>query len=92
VDHAMAKLVTRTLLLDGEETKLSLEMAFWDALMLIADDQRKSVSAIIEEANDNTDVRDLSSAVRLFVLDYYRKSQRVSDRPSRRAQAGRPPQ
>jgi predicted DNA-binding ribbon-helix-helix protein len=72
----MAELVTRTLRLDGEETELSLEKAFWDALMLMADDQRKSVVAIIEDANDNTDARDLSSAVRLFVLDHYRGCKR----------------
>jgi predicted DNA-binding ribbon-helix-helix protein len=92
VDQEMAKLVTRTLLLDGEETKLSLEMAFWDALMLMADDQRKSVGAIIEEANDTARGRGLSSTVRLFVLDYYRKSQAMLDRPSRRVQGRRAPQ
>jgi predicted DNA-binding ribbon-helix-helix protein len=73
MDQRMAELITRTLLLDGEETELSLEKGFWNALMLMADDQRKSVSAIIEDANDNRDARDLSSALRLFVLDYYRR-------------------
>ena len=72
MDQRMAELITRTLRLDGEETEISLEMGFWDALMLMADDQRKSVIAIIEDAIDNSDARDLSSAVRLFVLDHYR--------------------
>jgi predicted DNA-binding ribbon-helix-helix protein len=76
VDQRRAELITRTLLLDGEETELCLEMAFWDALMLMADDKRKSVIAIIEDASDNSDARDLSSAVRLFVLDHYRGRQR----------------
>ena len=76
MDQRMAELITRTLLLDGEETELTLEKGFWNALMLMADDQRKSVIAIIEDANDNTDARDLSSAVRLFVLDHYRGRKR----------------
>jgi predicted DNA-binding ribbon-helix-helix protein len=73
----MAEIISRTLLLDGEETELSLETAFWDALTLMADDQRTSVSAIIEGAiSGNTDARDLSSTVRLFVLDYFRRRHR----------------
>jgi predicted DNA-binding ribbon-helix-helix protein len=76
VDQRMPQIITRTLLLDGEETELSLETAFWDALMLVADDQRSSVSAMIELASDGTEARDLSSAVRLFVLDYYRRRMR----------------
>ena len=65
--------VTRTIILDGEEITLSLEAIFWDALMWIADERHKSVGAIIEEVDDNTEFRDLSSAVRLFVLQYYRR-------------------
>jgi predicted DNA-binding ribbon-helix-helix protein len=76
VDQRRAELITKTLLLDGEEIELCLEMAFWDALMLMADDQRKRVIAIIEDAFDNTEDCDLSSAVRLFVLDYYRGRKR----------------
>jgi predicted DNA-binding ribbon-helix-helix protein len=56
--------------------RASLESLFWDALMMIADDQRKSISAVIEDINDNTDVSDFSSAVRLFVLDYYHRRKR----------------
>jgi len=68
--------ITRTLLLDGAKTELPLEPIFWDALMMIGDDQRKSISAVIENINDNTDTRDLSSAVRVFVLEYYRRRKR----------------
>ena len=76
LDELPPGVISRTLLLDGEETELSLEPIFWDALMTIADDRRKSVVAVIEEAADNTDACDLSSAVRLFVLDYYLRRQR----------------
>ena len=65
--------VTRTLFLGGEEITLSLEAIFWDGLMWIADEQHKSVGALIEEIDDNTDGEGLSSAIRLFVLQYYRR-------------------
>jgi predicted DNA-binding ribbon-helix-helix protein len=73
VDQRRAEIIIRTLVIDGEETALSLETAFWDALTLMADDQHRSITAIIEDASGNTDAGDLSSAVRLFVLDYYRR-------------------
>jgi predicted DNA-binding ribbon-helix-helix protein len=69
----MAEVITRTLVLDGEETEISLETGFWDALMRIADVQRKSVVAVIEDISDNTHDDSLSSAIRLFVLDHYRR-------------------
>jgi predicted DNA-binding ribbon-helix-helix protein len=69
----MAERISRTLLIDGEETEVALELGFWDALVRIADEQHKSVVAVIEDANGSTDDYDLSSAVRLFVLDHYRR-------------------
>ena len=72
VDQRMAELVTRTILIDGKRTELRLESAFWDALMRIADDQRTSVIALIEGIEADRKALGLASAVRLFVLDYYR--------------------
>ena len=72
-DEPLPGLITRILVLEGEETELSLESAFWDALMMIADEVGKSVAALIEEINDTSDAYPLSSAVRLFAFDYYRR-------------------
>lgn len=55
----------------GHRTSITLEPAFWDSLKEIAAIQKKSVSDIIVEA-DAKDTKNLSSTLRLFVLNYYK--------------------
>jgi predicted DNA-binding ribbon-helix-helix protein len=54
---------------------MSLEDAFWNALQDIAASQGTSVRRLVEAIDSERRERlhaNLSSAVRLFVLDYYR--------------------
>ena len=55
----------------GHRTSITLEPAFWDSLKEIAAVQKRSVSDIVAEA-DTKDPKNLSSTLRLFVLDYYK--------------------
>jgi predicted DNA-binding ribbon-helix-helix protein len=70
--------VKRSVTIAGRRTSVSLENAFWVALGEIAATQgiRRTalVSTIKSERRGN-----LSSAMRLFVLDYYRSRCRVKD-------------
>jgi predicted DNA-binding ribbon-helix-helix protein len=67
----------RSISLGGGRTSVALEDPFWDELKGIAAAQGIPVNQLI--ASIDTDRREcqynnLSSALRLFVLDYYRRS------------------
>ena len=65
----------RSVNIDGHETSVHLEDAFWDAFKEIAAAQGTTngrlVAAIDSERHERQHTN-LSSAIRLFVLDYYR--------------------
>lgn len=58
----------RSVLIAGHPTSVSLEEEFWDALKAEAAVRGVSVNALIEEI-DAGRAGNLSSAIRLFVLD-----------------------
>lgn len=63
----------RSLTIAGHRTSVSLEDAFWDALKEIADGENRSVPTLIAEIDSRRGDHNLSSALRLFVLDHYRR-------------------
>ena len=66
--------VKRSVKVGNKITSLALEDAFWNALKDIAASQGTSVSRLLEAIDSERRERlhaNLSSAVRLFVLDYY---------------------
>jgi predicted DNA-binding ribbon-helix-helix protein len=63
-----ATIVKRSVRIAGHATSVSLEAAFWQGLCDIAAARRVSVNALLV-AIDATRDGNLSSAIRLFVLD-----------------------
>lgn len=61
----------RSLTVKGHRTSISLEDAFWSALRKIAIKQSKSVSELVELIDTDRGEAGLSSAIRLYILDYY---------------------
>ena len=61
--------VKRSVTVAGHRTSLSLEPEFWDALKRIAQQDRRTVSGLIGEIDAARGQRNLSSAVRVFVLE-----------------------
>ena len=62
--------------IDGLQTSVSVEEAFWDGLKSVADDQAIPVNqlvATIDRERRERLYKNLSSAIRLFVLNYYRQ-------------------
>ncbi len=57
--------------LSGHATSVTLEDAFWQALKKIAQEQKRSLSQLITEI-DNQRAIPLSSALRLYVFHYYK--------------------
>ena len=65
-------IVKRSIVLDGHKTSVSLEDAFWSSLKEIADAQATTLSAMVAEIDKKREQSNLSSAIRLFVLDQVR--------------------
>ncbi len=65
---AAATIAKRSLVIDGHRTSVSLEDAFWRRLRAIAKERGVSVNRLVAEIDRHRD-GNLSSAIRLFVLD-----------------------
>jgi predicted DNA-binding ribbon-helix-helix protein len=73
----------RSIVIAGHKTSVSLEDAFWSGLKEIAARRATTPSALIDEINKKRQHANLSSALRLFVLDFYR-SQASDEEPDHR--------
>lgn len=64
--------VKRSVMVGGHKTSVSLEDAFWDSLKEIATRRGVSLSTQLASIDIHRKTANLSSAIRLFVLDYFR--------------------
>ena len=64
--------VKRSVRLRGRKTSVSLEDEFWNALKKIASDRHATLSELVGDLDAQRQRGNLSSALRLFVLEYYR--------------------
>jgi predicted DNA-binding ribbon-helix-helix protein len=64
-------IVKRSIVLAGHKTSVSLEDAFWQALKEIARARNTTLSEIVAAIDDKQRQGNLSSSIRLFVLEYY---------------------
>ena len=65
-------IVKRSILLAGRKSSVSLEDEFWNALKKIANDRYVTMSELVSDIDAQRQQGNLSSALRLFVLEYYR--------------------
>jgi len=64
--------VKRSIVIAGHKTSVSLEDAFWDALKEIATVRSATLSEVVAGIDASRSRGNLSSAIRLFVLEHYR--------------------
>jgi predicted DNA-binding ribbon-helix-helix protein len=57
---------------NGHKTSVSLEDEFWSALKVIAGKRLTNLSDLVTAIDGQRQHGNLSSAIRLFVLDFYR--------------------
>jgi predicted DNA-binding ribbon-helix-helix protein len=69
-----SSVVKRSIVLAGQKTSVSLEQAFWNGLKHIAMGRRQTLSDLIGRIDAERQHGNLSSAVRLFVLNHYQRS------------------
>ncbi len=67
--------VKRSIVIAGHKTSVSLEDAFWTGLKEIAAARDITLSDMVAAIDQDRRHGNLSSAIRLFVLDHYRNSQ-----------------
>jgi predicted DNA-binding ribbon-helix-helix protein len=81
--------VKRSIVIAGHKTSVSLEDAFWKGLKDIAIVRQITLSDLVASIDTDRRHGNLSSAIRLFVLDHYRAQsvRNADDRPG----AGQPP-
>ena len=76
--------VKRSVVAAGHKTSVSLEDAFWKGLKEIASVRGMTSSELVAVIDSGRQHGNLSSAIRLFVLDFYRQQNPVSKRPRKR--------
>jgi predicted DNA-binding ribbon-helix-helix protein len=64
--------VKRSIVLAGHKTSVSLEDAFWKGLKEIAGRRLMTLSDLVGTIDSQRQQGNLSSALRLFVLEFYR--------------------
>ena len=67
-----SSIVKRSVVIDGHKTSVTLEDQFWRSLKEIAHDQVATMSKMVAEIDKARQQGNLSSAIRLFVLDRVR--------------------
>jgi predicted DNA-binding ribbon-helix-helix protein len=74
-----SQVAKRSIVVGGHRTSVSLEDAFWKALKEIAGRRELTLSDLVGAIDAQRDHGNLSSAIRLFVLEFYRQ-QRANEK------------
>ena len=68
-----SQVVKRSIVIAGHKTSVSLEDAFWDDLKEIATGKDKTLSDLVADIDSTRQQGNLSSAIRLYVLENVRE-------------------
>jgi predicted DNA-binding ribbon-helix-helix protein len=74
--------VKRSIVIAGHKTSVSLEDAFWRGLKEIAATRDMTLSDLVAAIDGGRHHGNLSSAIRLYVLDHYRLKASGGEHPS----------
>lgn len=64
----------RSFSIAGHRTSIALEADFWSAFEEIASQRKLSLAALVREIDETREAANLSSAIRLYILRWYRDS------------------
>jgi predicted DNA-binding ribbon-helix-helix protein len=84
-----SSILKRSVVLNGHKTSISLENGFWNAVRDIAKERHQRIGELLGSIDTQRRHSNLSSAVRLFVLDHYQQ-QFEAPKPINTHQAHRP--
>lgn len=69
----MARPSKRSFTIGGHRTSISMEAPFWDALQQVATLENTSLAGLVATIDKARGEAGLSSAVRVWILDYFRQ-------------------
>jgi predicted DNA-binding ribbon-helix-helix protein len=78
----------RSIVIGSHKTSVSLEDSFWTSLRQIARQRATTVPEVVRTLNASRQGGNLSSAIRVFVLDHYRNNVASTALSSRATQFG----
>ena len=78
----------RSVVIAGHKTSISLEDAFWKGLKEIAGARNMTLSDLISSIDEAREHANLSSAIRLFILDFHRSH--LAEQAARAPMTARP--
>jgi predicted DNA-binding ribbon-helix-helix protein len=70
--YTYSPVVKHSITLVGHKTSITLENQFWEGLREIAGGENVAVSTLVERIDTYRTNDNLSSAIRLYVLDYFK--------------------
>jgi predicted DNA-binding ribbon-helix-helix protein len=76
----------RSIVIGSRKTSISLEDSFWTSLREIARERATTVSEVVKMLDASRDGGNLSSSIRVFVLDHYLSNVTSTALPSSAAQ------
>lgn len=68
----MSDLICRNVRISGRRTSIKLEADMWEALFEICENSGRNLHDICTEVHQRRGSSNFTSAMRLFILDYYR--------------------
>jgi predicted DNA-binding ribbon-helix-helix protein len=69
----MTRPIKRSFAIKGHRTSISMEAPFWEALQQAAAIENSTLAGLVAAIDDSRGDAGLSSAVRVWILDYFRK-------------------
>jgi predicted DNA-binding ribbon-helix-helix protein len=72
--------IKRSVVVSGHKTSISLEDPFWKSLKEIAGSRHMTLSALLSAIDSDRHEGNLSSAIRLYVLRFYREQLEIRER------------
>ena len=71
--------IKRSIVIAGHKTSVSLEDGFWQGLKEIAGGRKQTLSDLVASIDTRRAGGNLSSAIRLFVLEHYRAAAQANN-------------
>ena len=68
----------QSVVINGRDSSVSIEGAFWSALKAIAVAQNISANALISKIDGDREATNLSSAIRVYVVEHFRLAANAS--------------
>ena len=77
----LSSLALHNVVVDGRRTSVRLEASMWDGLQDIARRRGMSLNELVTDIEHNRGTPGLTAAIRVYIVDFYRRALGLTDRP-----------